>query len=75
MMKIFIPTNDSNEDLINKGFTIKPLVIEAYQFQFVSAALEKTQNLLSKKIKTGMAIIKKGKTSEEYSKLAKTTNK
>jgi len=64
-MKIFIPTNDKNENLINKGYNIKPLIIEAYQFHFVSGVLENTQNLLSKNVKTGIAITKNGKAKEE----------
>lgn len=65
MMKIFIPTNDTNEHLINQGYSIKPLIIEAYQYHLVSTTFENTQNLLSKKVKTGIATTKKGKTKDE----------
>ena len=65
-MQIFIPTNDLNKLLIAEGFTFRPLIIEAYQHHLgKSLALENTQNLLSKKVKAGTVITKKGKTLVE----------
>lgn len=65
-MKIFIPINETNGSLINKGFTFQPLIIEAYQCHFVELwASEKTQNLFSKKVNIGTVTTKKGKTLVE----------
>ena len=66
IMIIFIPTTDSNEKLIAKGFCLKPFVIEAYQYHLdVSLISEKTQNLFNKKVKTGTVTTNRGKTREE----------
>lgn len=65
-MKIFIPINETNGSLINKGFTLKPLIIEAYQCHFGELwPSEKTQNLFSKKVNIGTVTTKKGKTLVE----------
>ncbi|HOP21433.1 MAG TPA: hypothetical protein PK055_00450 [Gammaproteobacteria bacterium] len=64
-MKLFIPTNEINNDWVDKGFSFKPLIIEAYQFHISSSIGEKTQNLLSKKVKTGTITTNIGKTLEE----------
>lgn len=61
-MKVFIPTNDSNEGLIKKGYTLKPLIIEAYMYHLYSFGEEKTQNLFNKKVNTGTVMTSKGKT-------------
>jgi hypothetical protein len=66
LMHIFIPTNDLNKNLITKGFTFGPLIIEAYQYHTDGSwELENTQKLLSRKVKTGTVITKKGKTLVE----------
>ncbi len=64
-MKIFIPTNELNEKFIHSGFSLKPLVIEAYQYHLNHSLPENTQNLFSKKVKTGTKITKIGKAMEE----------
>jgi len=65
-MNIFIPINETNESLLNKGFTIQPLIIEAYQCHFDELWLsEKTQNLFSKKVNIGTVTTKKGRTLVE----------
>jgi hypothetical protein len=58
-MKLFIPCNDQNNSLINQGFEIKPLVIEAYKYHLTS---EKTQNFDIKKVITGTDNTNKGRT-------------
>ncbi len=64
-MKIFIPTNELNEQFIHRGFSLKPLVIEAYQYHLNHSLSENTQNRFSKNVKTGTNITKTGKTIEE----------
>lgn len=64
-MQIFIPTNDLHSKYLHQGFSFKPLVIEAYQYHLdVSLTSEKTQNLLSKNVKTGTVTTNRGKTRE-----------
>lgn len=67
-MLIFIPTNDMNAVYLQAGFSFKPLVIEAYQYHLglapTSAALEKTQNLFSKKVNTGTVATNNGNARE-----------
>ncbi len=58
-MKLFIPCNDNNNSLIEHGFEIKPLIIEAYKYHFTS---EKTQNLDIKNVIIGTDKINKGNT-------------
>ena len=65
-MKIFIPINETNSSLINNGYTIQPLIIEAYLCHVDEIWLsEKTQNLFSKKVNIGTITTKKGKTLVE----------
>ncbi len=61
-MKVFIPTNDGESDLIKEGFILKPLIIEAYRYHLNLSTEEKTQNLFNKKVKIGTATISKGNT-------------
>jgi len=64
-MKLFIPTNEADEAFANRGFAFGPLVIEAYQYHLEavdSSVFEKTQNLLTKKVKTGTTITSIGNT-------------
>lgn len=65
-MLIFIPTNEVNNTYIKRGFSFKPLIIEAYQYHLgVSSRAEKTQNLLSKNVNTGTVTTNKGNTCLE----------
>lgn len=61
-MKVFIPTNDHNDELEKEGFVLKPLIIEAYRYHLSTSMAEKTQNLLIKKVNTGTITTSKGKT-------------
>ncbi len=38
MMKIFIPETDTNHNLVNQGFILKPLVIQAYKYHLSESA-------------------------------------
>ena len=65
-MLIFIPTNETNNDFVQNGFSFKPLIIEAYQYHLdVSSSSENTQNLFSKKVKTGTVTTNNGRTRDE----------
>ena len=64
IMQLFIPANEPNEKLIAKGFSFKPLIIDAYQYHLRFSTEEKTQNLFSKKVNAGTVTIKSGKTCE-----------
>lgn len=64
-MQIFIPSSEPNERLINKGYCFGPFLIEAYQYHLDVPVLEKTQNLLSKKVITGTKTTKRGNTKDE----------
>lgn len=64
-MKIFIPTSELSEQFIDRGFCLKPLVIDAYKYHLNHSLPENTQNRLSKKVKAGTKITKAGKTMEE----------
>lgn len=63
-MKIFIPINENNEKKVKKE-ELRPLVIEAYLYHVNLSSIEKTQNLLSKKVKRGTETINKGNTRVE----------
>ena len=63
-MKIFIPINENNEKKV-KEEELRPLVIEAYLYHVNLSSIEKTQNLLSKKVKRGTETINKGNTRVE----------
>jgi hypothetical protein len=65
MVVIFIPTNEMDKNYLKKGFGFKPLVIEAYKYHLGLSTTEKTQNLLSKKVKTGTVTTNKGSTCVE----------
>lgn len=66
IMLIFIPTNETNTTYIKRGFSFKPLIIEAYQYHLdVSSSTENTQKLLSKNVNTGTVITNKGSTCLE----------
>jgi hypothetical protein len=58
-MKLFIPCNDKNNSLVEQGFEIKPLIIEAYKYHF---CFEKTQKVDIKKVTAGTVTSKSGNT-------------
>ena len=62
-MRIFIPTNELNEKILNQGFSFKPFNIESYLYHFSSD--EKTQNLFNKKVNMGTEATNNGKTCKE----------
>ena len=64
-MKIFIPTNELKTSFIEKGYCLRPLVIEAYQYHLRPSFSENTQKRLSKKVKTGTRTTNRGKAKEE----------
>ncbi len=65
IMKIFIPTNELSDEYIAKGYTLQPLIIDAYKYHLEDFISEKTQNLFSKKEKSGTVTIKIGRTRVE----------
>jgi len=65
MAQIFIPSNDSNREMIENGFLFKPLIIEAYRYHVLVSELEKTQNLFNKNVKTGTTTTSVGRTRVE----------
>ena len=67
-MKIFIPSNEINEELMSQGFSFQPLIINAYCYHLSEsseAELEKTQNLFSKKVNMGTTMTNIGNTRVE----------
>lgn len=62
-MKIFIPTNEINEQALEQGYCFRPFDINAYSYHL--SIDENTQNLFNKKVMIGTDITSKGKTCVE----------
>ena len=57
-MKVFIPTNEINEDIINQGYSFRPFDISAYAFHLSDD--ENTQKVFRKKVTNGTVNTNKG---------------